>query len=279
MINRNNKVILVTGCSSGIGMDAAIELDKAGYSVIATIRKPDAPDQLKASGCAITQCDMSDPESIDSLITSIIKEKVPLYAIINNAGYGQMGALEDISRETLEKQFQVNVFGWHQLTAGLVHVLRKRGNGRIIFVSSVLGFVAMELKGAYNASKYATEGLADTWRLELAGTGVRVSIVEPGPIATKFKINAYHKFVENVKYNEGNNVIKYKKMMSRLSGKERAPFTLDCNATTKAIIHAIGNEPKTRYFVTLPTKIFYYLKKIMPTILLDKLLIMATKKG
>jgi NAD(P)-dependent dehydrogenase (short-subunit alcohol dehydrogenase family) len=137
----------------------------------------------------------------------------------------------------------------------------------------------MELKGAYNASKYATEGLADTWRMELVGTGVEVSLVEPGPIATRFKINAYHKFMENVQYDKGENITKYKKMMERLSGDSRAPFTLDCDATTKAIIHAMGKKPRTRYFVTLPTRLFYYLKKVLPTRALDKLLIMATKKG
>lgn len=274
-----SETILVTGCSSGIGLHAALELSKQGFNVIATIRDTNVPEELEKSDCVVTQCDMGDEKSVQGLVDSVKKGKADLYGIVNNAGYGQMGMLEDVSREALDRQFQVNVFGWHQLTAGLVGIMKKRGKGRIVFVSSVLGFVAMDKRGAYNSSKFATEGLADTWRMELNGTGVKVSLVEPGPIATKFKINAYHNFKKTVNYKTGDNKEMYSGMLERLSGDKRAPFTLDCDSTTKAIVHAMGSNPKIRYLVTFPTKLFYYLKKILPTSVMDKLLIYATKKG
>ena len=184
----SGKAILITGCSSGIGLCVARGLSSRGYRVFATARKSSDVEVLNKEGLESLVLDLDDPHSITAAVEEIlIRTNGRLDALFNNGAYGQPGAVEDLSRDVLRAQFETNLFGWHQLTNLVLPVMRRQGHGRIIHNSSVLGFVALRYRGAYNASKYALEGLADTMRLELAGTHLHVSIIEPGPISSRFR--------------------------------------------------------------------------------------------
>jgi NAD(P)-dependent dehydrogenase (short-subunit alcohol dehydrogenase family) len=183
--------VLVTGCSSGIGQAAAIGLAARGFRVFATARAPAAVATLAGLGLESLELDVSDSGSIDHAVRAVLdRTGGRLYGLFNNAGYGQPGAVEDLTREALREQFETNLFGAHELTCRVLPAMRARGEGRIIQNSSLLGYVALRYRGAYVASKHALEGLTDALRLELADSGVEVSLIEPGPIASRFRENA-----------------------------------------------------------------------------------------
>jgi len=180
------KSVLITGCSSGIGLCLAHGLRSEGYRVFASARNNNDVDKLIALGFESLLLDLSSSGSINDAILELYQKTDNLYALINNGAYGQAGALEDISRDALEKQFQANVFGWHELTNLVLPKMRKENLGRVIYISSVLGFVAMPFRGPYIASKFAIEGLVNTLRLELSDTNIKFSLIQPGPIDSKF---------------------------------------------------------------------------------------------
>ena len=214
----NERSILITGCSSGIGYGVARGLKQRGYRVFATARKQEDVQRLRAEGLESLQLDVADPASIRSAASRVLSETGDrLYALFNNAGYGQPGAVEDLDRDTLRKQFETNLFGAHELTSLVLPAMRRRGEGRIIQNSSVLGLVTLKYRGAYNASKFALEGLTDTLRLELKGTGIRVSLIEPGPIASDFRKNAYRAFKENLDPENSPHRTIYEAMVKRLT--------------------------------------------------------------
>ncbi|MCK5387583.1 MAG: SDR family NAD(P)-dependent oxidoreductase, partial [Gammaproteobacteria bacterium] len=198
-MNQNKKSILITGCSSGIGLCVAQALQQRGYRVFATARKKDDVKKLIALGLESFQLDLDDSTSIKSAFNAIIeKTNGTLDALFNNGAYGQAGAVEDLSRDVLRQQFETNVFGWHELTNLALPVMLKQGHGRIIQNSSVLGIIALKLRGAYTASKYAIEGLSDTLRQELMGTNIYVSLIEPGPIESQFRANSFAAYKKNI---------------------------------------------------------------------------------
>lgn len=270
--------ILITGCSSGIGQCIAIGLRDRGYRVFATARKSVDVKTLVADGMESVMLDLDDSESIKSAV-SVILEKTggKLYALINNGAFGQPGAVEDVSRDALRKQFETNVFGTQELTNLVLPIMRKQGHGRIVQISSLLGFVAMPYRGAYNASKFALEGLSDTLRLELKGTNIFVSLVEPGPITSKFRENAYTAFRANIDFEHSVHLDNYRKLISRFKGKTgRIPFTLSPDSVLRKTIHALeAKRPKIRYAVTVPTYVFAFLKRVLPMRWLDGLLSLA----
>jgi short-subunit dehydrogenase len=182
--------------------------------------------------------------------------------------------LEDLSTEGLKAQFETNVFGWHELTKQVIPVMRKQGHGRIIQCSSVLGFVSMAYRGAYNASKYAIEGLTDTLRLELKSANIDVVLLQPGPINTQFRANALAAFQDNIDVEASVHKTEYQQQIERLaSEKSNAAFTLEPLDVTRALIHALESKrPKLRYRITTPTKLFAIFKRILPARLLDYLL-------
>ncbi|MBP1151719.1 NAD(P)-dependent dehydrogenase (short-subunit alcohol dehydrogenase family) [Methylocaldum sp. RMAD-M] len=228
--------------------------------------------QLCAEGFEAFRLDLADSRSIGLALEQVLRSTGGyLYAVFNNGAYGQPGAVEDLSREALREQFETNLFGTHELTALVLPVMRKQGYGRIIQNSSVLGFAAMAYRGAYNSSKYALEGLSDTLRLELAGTGIFVSLVEPGPIVSRFRDNALAMYKKNIDSARSVHREKYLAMESRLAKEGPAvPFTLGPEAVLKAVIHALeAKRPKARYYVTFPTYLFGFLKRILPDRSLD----------
>ena len=271
----NNKSILITGCSTGIGLCVAQSLQDRGYRVFATARKKEDVNKLNTMGLESLQLDLDNSQSIQTAVQEIFKRtNGTLYALFNNGAYGQAGAVEDLTRDVLRQQFETNVFGWHELTNIVLPVMLKQGYGRIIQNSSVLGFVSLKFRGAYSASKYAIEGLTDTLRQELMGTNIFISLVEPGPIESEFRKNSFEMYKKNINKEKSRFKKEYEATEARLSKEGPAvPFTLPAEAVLKKVIHALeSKKPKPRYYVTFPTYLFGYLKRFLSTNLMDKLL-------
>ena len=246
-----------------------------GYRVFATARRQEDVEHLRAEGFTSLQLDLADSASIAAAVEAVLaRTDGQLFALFNNGAYGQPGAVEDLSREVLRLQFETNLFGWHELTNRVLPVMRRQGYGRIIHNSSVLGFVALPFRGAYTASKYALEGLTDTLRLELRGTGIHVSLIEPGPIESRFRANAYAAYKRHIDPQASVHRERYLKMEERLLKTGPAvPFTLPPEAVLKKVVHALeSHRPRTRYYVTFPTCLFAVLKRLLPQDALDRLL-------
>lgn len=270
------KTILITGASTGIGYEAAQALRIAGYRVIASCRKITDVARLTTEGFECLQLDLSDSGSIQTAFKELMAlTRGEIYALFNNGAYGQPGAIEDLPIDALRKQFDTNFFGWCELTRLILPVMIKQGYGRIIQNSSILGIAAMPLRGAYNASKYAIEGISDTLRLELVGTGVFVSLIEPGPIRSEFRKNALTALLENIDTEQSRHRDIYAKAINRLGKAEtNTPFTLEPAAVIKRLKHALESpRPQARYYVTFPTYLVGVMKRILPNHLLDKLLL------
>lgn len=270
------KSILITGCSSGIGLHAALTLSARGYQVFATARSQTDVDALEAQGIKSLQLDLTDSASINAAVEHVLEETGgKLDFLFNNGAYGQPGALEDLPTQALKVQFETNVFGWHELTRLIIPVMREQGHGRIIQCSSVLGFVSMAYRGAYNASKYAIEGLTDTLRLELKEANIAVALIEPGPINTQFRANALNAFNQHIDVENSVHKVQYGEQIKRLESEAPgAKFTLEPSDVTQALIHSLeSNKPKIRYRVTTPTKLFAVLKRLLPSRWLDSILI------
>ncbi len=272
MLDNKDKYILITGCSSGIGLCVARGLHNRGYSVIATARKVEDVDMLSKEGFTAYQLDLDSQESIREALSQVMKiTDGRLYALFNNGAYGQPGAVEDLPTEVLREQFETNLFGWHELTRQVIPIMRQQGEGRIIQNSSILGFIALYFRGAYIASKYALEGLTDTMRLELHGSGIHISLIEPGPIESRFRENSYRKWKQTIAANPSVHQETYQQLESRLvMGSNTTAFTLPPEAVLKRVIHALENpRPKARYYVTFPTYLFAVLKRLLPARVLD----------
>ncbi len=272
------KTILITGCSSGIGYCTAHGLQARGYRVFATARRQESVEMLLAEGLESFQLDLNDSSSIRRAVEEALsRSNGQLYALFNNGGYGLPGAAEDLSRDALRAQFETNFFGWLELTNLILPVMRKQGYGRIIQNSSILGFAAMPFRGAYNASKFAVEGWSDTLRLELRGSGIFVSLIEPGPISTKFRTNAMKMFERDIDIENSIHREKYIVVRDRLNKLgPTVPFTLPPGAVLEKVIQVLeSNSPKARYYVTFPTHMFGFLKRILPVAMLDSLLAQA----
>ena len=270
------ETVLITGCSSGIGYHVAKGLKERGYNVYTTARKEEDVQRLISEGFKCLQLDYADSASIQDLANELmLLIGTSLYAVFHNGAYGQPGAVEDLTRETLEKQFASNVFGWMELNNRLIVLMRHNNRGRIIFNSSVLGLVSLPFRGAYNASKYAIEGFADTLRLELSDTNVKVSLIEPGPISSRFRPNALQALKDNVNMEESVHRDRYKKTLHRLAKEGNVdPYTLSPEAVLKKVLHALESKnPQAHYYVTIPTYVMGGLKRILPTKWMDKFIL------
>jgi NAD(P)-dependent dehydrogenase (short-subunit alcohol dehydrogenase family) len=270
--NNSDKAVLITGCSSGIGKCVAVALAARGYRVFASARRASDVTRLGEEGFEAVRLDLCDTASIrEAMETVLARTDGMLYALFNNGAYGQPGAVEDLSTDVLRAQFEANLFGWHELTCQVLPIMRRQGYGRIIQNSSVLGLVALKWRGAYTASKFALEGLTDTLRMELRGSGIHVSLIEPGPIESRFRENAYEAFKKNIDVANSPHREAYRRVEARLAVEEKAqPFTLPGDAVFKKVVHALeSRRPKPRYYVTVPTYAFGFLRRILPTRLLD----------
>lgn len=275
MKDNSNRPILITGCSSGIGEHCAFGLQARGYRVFATARKPEDAARLEAQGLEALQLDLDHSASIRAAAEEVLsRTDGRLYGLFNNAGYGQPGAVEDLSREALRRQFETNVFGTLELINALIPAMRRQGEGRIVQNSSVLGLVALRWRGAYNASKYALEGFYDTLRLELQGSGIHCVLIEPGPIRSNFRANALARFREHIDSEHSAHRAAYAAVLERLTrAGPAAPFTLGPEAVLDKLVLALEQpRPRPRYYVTVPTYLFGYLKRLLSARMLDRVL-------
>ena len=270
------KSILITGCSSGIGYDAAHGLAARGWRVFATCRKQDDCVRLRTEGLESFVLDYADEASVSAALAQVLAATGgTLDALFNNGAFALPGAAEDLPRAGLREVFETNVFGWHDLTQQVIPVMRAQGAGRIVNCSSVLGLVCAPWRSAYNASKFAVEGLSDTLRLEMRGTGIEIVLIEPGPITSKIRQNATIAFEKWIDWENSARADAYRTtLLKRLydkPGKDR--FELPASAVTQKLVHALESpRPRARYFVTTPTYIMATLKRLLPTRALDWIL-------
>ncbi len=270
------KSILITGCSSGIGLDAAHGMRSRGWRVFASCRQQRDCDRLRAQGFDSPRIDYTDADSISEGLAQVLKETGgTLEALFNNGAHGLPGAVEDVPTDGLRHIFETNVFGWHELTRQVIPVMRAQGHGRIIQCSSVLGLVAFPWRGAYVATKYAIEGLTDTLRLELRDTGIKVVLIEPGPVTSKLREKAIPLFERFIDWENSALRDKYEgSLLKRLydgSGPDR--FELPASAVTDKLARAAeAKSPRARYYVTTPTYVAGYLRRVLPTGAIDRIL-------
>lgn len=271
------KSILITGCSSGIGYDSAHYLHSRGYQVFATARKKEDVERLKSEGLNALLLDVLDTNTIAKTFETILEQTGgTLDAVFNNAGFGQPGALEDIETQYLREQFETNLFGLHEITRRAIKIMRKQGHGRILQHSSVLGLISLRFRGAYNASKYAIEALCDTLRLELEGSNIYVVSLNTGPVTSNFRKNATKKFIDNVNYENSYFKDSYEKELLNNTQEKKTndPWTKESYVVIEKVVIALeSKKPKEHYYITSATKILGLLKRILPTSLLDKLLV------
>jgi len=267
-----NKTILITGCSSGIGLCAATTLHKKGYRVFASARKDSDVLHLEQRGLESILLDVNDSESIRTALATLLeKTGGTLDAVFNNAGYGQGGAVEDLTRDMMRAQFETNVFGPMELITQILPIMRQQGYGRIIQNTSILGVITLPYYGAYAASKFALEAFSSTLRQELRGTSIFVSIIAPGPIESRFRDSAYKSFKQTIQQEKLGNQL-YKKLEHFFSNDSTSlpMFTLSPDAVVKKLIKALESpRPKAHYYVTIPAHLMAFLRRVLPDKVMD----------
>jgi NAD(P)-dependent dehydrogenase (short-subunit alcohol dehydrogenase family) len=268
--------ILITGCSSGIGLDAARALHARGWRVFATCRQEADCERLQAEGLESFRLDYADEDSIAAAMTeALTRTGGTLDALFNNGAYACPGLVEDLPRGALREIFEVNLFGYHDLARRVIPVMRAQGAGRIVNCSSVLGLVGMRFRGAYVATKFAMEGLTDVMRIELKGSGIKVVLIEPGPIATRIRENAIPHFEKWIDWENSARSDLYRSLRGRLYDKKtkKDTFELEPEAVTAKLVHALeARRPRARYYVTTPTYLMGIARRVLPTRALDWLI-------
>lgn len=265
------KSILITGCSTGIGLACARGLKARGYRVLATARKDEDLRRLEGEGLEAIALDYRHSPSVKACAAEAEKRTGgSLFALFNNGAYGQPGAVEDITRAVMEEQFAANFFGWHELTALLLPMMRRRGEGRIIQCSSLLGLQALKYRGPYNASKFALEGLTDTLRLELRGSNIKVVTINPGPIESDFVKNARAAFERNVDMTHSHHKEAFERQRQRLERGGNSRFKLPATAVLEKLVLALERKnPRAHYFVTTPTYVVALARRFLPQAAID----------
>jgi NAD(P)-dependent dehydrogenase (short-subunit alcohol dehydrogenase family) len=269
------RTVLITGCSSGIGYDAAHRLKARGWRVFATCRQEADCARLRDEGFESYFLDYENESSIEAAVAETLSRTGGrLDALYNNGAYACPGAVEDLPRGALRAIFETNLFGYHDLTRRLIPVMRAQGHGRIINCSSVLGIVGARWRGAYVSTKFALEGLSDVLRIEMAGTGIHVILIEPGPITSMIREKAVPHFERWIDWRNSARAPEYDALRGRLYGPKNKPdrFELPASAVTAKLIHALESpRPRARYYVTLPTHLAGIARRLLPTRWLDKL--------
>ena len=260
------KTILITGCSSGIGLACALGMKSRGWRVLATARRDADLEMLRDKGLDALRLDLESGASIKACAEDALAlTGDALDVLFNNAAYGQIGAMEDIPVTALRRQFEVNVFGWHDLTNRLLPSMIARRTGRLIQCSSVLGFVSGPFRGPYSATKFAIEAMSDAYRAELKDTGVKVSLIQPGPITSRFVEHAADALEREVDFDASRHGTFYEERLKILRGGGKVRWKLPPEAVLKKLIHAAESDrPKLRYYVTVPTYMAAIAKRVLP---------------
>ena len=268
----NSKTILITGCSSGIGLDAARRFKSLGWTVFASCRAQEDCDARAAEGFRALQLDYQDAAGIARCAADVLSQtNGRLDALFHNGAYALPGPLEDIPADGMRAQFEANFLGWHDLNRHLIPAMRAQGGGRILFNSSVLGLVGMKYRGAYVATKFALEGYADVLRMEMAETGIHVVLIEPGPIETDFRKNAIKQFDQWVDWQSSPRRAQYEStLLDMLKKGSSSKVQWHASAVTEAVERALtAKRPKARYRVTTPTHAMAIARRLLPTRMLD----------
>jgi NAD(P)-dependent dehydrogenase (short-subunit alcohol dehydrogenase family) len=272
----NPRSVLITGCSSGIGLDAARGLRARGWRVFATCRQEADCERLRQEGFDSFTLDYANEASIASAVATVLdRTGGTLDALYNNGAFACPGAVEDLPRGALREIFEVNLFGYHDLTRRVIPVMRAQGHGRIVNCSSVLGLVGMRWRAAYVSTKFALEGLTDVLRVEMRGTGIHVALIEPGPIPTRIRENSIPHFERWIDWKNSARAEEYRSLLHRLYEPKQGPdrFELPCSAVTAKLVHALeSRRPRGRYYVTNATHIMGLARRILPTSALDWLI-------
>jgi NAD(P)-dependent dehydrogenase (short-subunit alcohol dehydrogenase family) len=274
-----DRTILITGCSSGIGLNAAQGLKARGWRVFASCRQEADCQGLRAAGFESPQLDYTDPVSMERALAEILTATGgSLDALVHNGAYAVPGAAEDLPTDALREIFEANVFGWHALTRAVIPVMRAQGHGRIVYHGSVLGLVVAPWRSAYNATKFATEGLTDTLRIEMRDTPIHIITLNIGPVTSKIRQNSVRHFERWIDWRASSRAAQYKdRLLGRLYD-ERGPdtFELPASAVTEKLVHALeSNKPRSRYYVTRATWLMSVARRVLPTTGMDWL----TSKG
>ena len=272
----NTRSVLITGCSSGIGLDAARGLKARGWRVFATCRQEADCQRLRDEGLESFRLDYADEASISAAVDEVkTRTDGRLDVLYNNGAFACPGAVEDLPRGALREIFETNLFGYHDLATRVIPLMRAQGHGRIVNCSSVLGLVGMKWRGAYVSTKFAMEGLTDVLRIEMRGTGIEVILIEPGPITSRIRENSVPHFEKWVNWEASPRAEEYRTLLHRLYDAKTAPdsFELPASAVTKALVRACESpRPRPRYYVTTPTHLMGIARRILPTRVLDWLI-------
>ncbi|WP_415921386.1 SDR family oxidoreductase [Tateyamaria sp. SN6-1] len=267
------KSVLITGCSSGIGYAAAHGMRDRGWRVFAACRKAEDCARLKSEGFDSPRIDYEEPGTIAAGLAEVLEATGgTLDALFNNGAYGVPGAVEDLPTDALRAIFEANFFGWHDLTRRVLPVMRAQGHGRIVQCSSVLGFVTLPWRGAYNSTKFALEGLTDTLRVEMRDTPIHVILIEPGPVTSRIRANSIPHFEKWIDWQGSARAGQYETHLKRRLYDDTGPdrFELPPEAVVRKLVHALeAPRPRPRYFVTTPTYIMATLRRLLPTRALD----------
>ena len=276
-----DRVVLITGCSSGIGEATARWLKNHDWHVIPSARKEADLESLREQGYEPVLLDLSSFESVERAAEEVLDRcDQRLGAIVNNAGFGQPGAIEDVSRATMRYQFEVNVFGMQQLTNRVIPIFRRQGSGRIVNISSVVGRLCLPFFGFYSASKFAMEAISDALRVELHGSGIGVCLIEPGPIDTAFGENAREQASRSLDLEVATYRRLYREQMAgRRREKPTDYFRLAPDAVSKKVLHALtSTHPRRRYGVTVPAYLVAFLRRFAPAGVIDRMLVSRIPK-
>ncbi len=269
------RTVLITGTSSGIGAYCARALKADGWRVFATARRPEDIAKLERDGIEAFYLDYSKPETIAALVEAVLaRTGGRLDALVNNGAYAQAGAVEDLPVEALRDQFEANFFGWHDLTRRILPVMRAQGHGRLVHTSSILGLLPVRFRGTYAASKHAVEGLMLCLRLELQGSGIHVSLIEPGPVTSKIASNGLPYFKRHIDVHGSVHAVDYQAQLARLeAGGRKSAFKAGPEVVYRVLQHALNHSrPRPHYVVTLPARIGVSLKRVLPAALLYRIL-------
>jgi NAD(P)-dependent dehydrogenase (short-subunit alcohol dehydrogenase family) len=270
---KEGRSLLITGCSSGIGYDAAHGLARRGWRVFATCRQEADCERLRGEGLESFRLDYADEDSIAAAVDEALSRTGGrLDAVFNNGAFACPGAVEDLPRGALREIFETNLFGVHDLTRRVIPAMRRQGHGRIVNCSSVLGFVPMRWRGAYVATKYAMEGLTDVLRIEMRDTPLKVILIEPGPITSRIRANSIPHFERWIDWENSPRAEQYRASLLRRLYEKRGPdrFELPASAVTAKLARALESpDPRPRYYVTTPTYLMGTFRRLLPTRALD----------
>ena len=263
-------VVLLTGASSGIGYDVAPLLVRYGYTVYGAARRVEKIEELASEGVRALSMDVTDEASMEAAVQQIIDAEGRIDVLINNAGYGSYGAIEDVPIDEARRQFEVNLFGLARLTQLVLPHMRARGRGRILNISSMAGLITMPLGSWYHATKYALEAFSDALRMEVEEFGIDVVIIEPGGIKTPWGPIA----ADHLEESSRNGV--YAEQAQRVAANMRKLYSPSSSLSepkviSRTILRALeARRPKTRYLVGFGAKPSVFLHTVLPDRLFDK---------